>query len=237
MVSKITLLVTLATYICIFVYSVFALRVVVTGPIGFGCIIILIFPVLLTFTVGSIIIAKNTDIKPVLNIAAYIILTIGLLGATNLINDTIRKKNYAANKAKNQEIYAEVSEKGECLNRSHRFEPASIYYFNDKLYKIHFSNNEVSNIFIRNPEHYDGNDYIRVYEVNKKYTLMLEKTALNDFNNWIIYVDNIGYFHLGDHIPFYGIMRYEHNEYTILDEELHTKILERAPSVFQKREQ
>jgi hypothetical protein len=223
MFSKIMLLIVLITYVGIIVYYNFVIKRVVTGRIGLEGLMILIFPILFAFIIGIVVIVKNADIKPFLNAVIYIILTIGLLWTTDFVNDTIRRKKYATSKIQKQALYEEVSGKGKCLISIEVGRYFEIYYFNDKLYEIIYSNDEVSLIFVNNPVLYiDENDYIRVYEVNKKYILMLAKRDLDTFDYWKIYIENVGYMNLGEfHNAMYII---ENNEYTILNEDIHTKI-------------
>ncbi|MCL2681995.1 MAG: hypothetical protein FWE63_00750 [Bacteroidales bacterium] len=227
MISKITFLVTLATYIGIIVYYNFVLKRVITGPIGLVGTLILISPILLAFIIGIVVIIKNTDAKPFLNVIVYIVLTIGFLWTTDFVSDTISEKKYAASKIQRKGLYEEVSEKGERLIDIEVGVNFELYYFNDKLYEVHFSNDEIENVFVCNPELWkntDENDYIKVYEVNEKYVLMLAKRALDTFDRWMIYMENVGYMYLGECYKTMYII--ENNEYTILDKDIHTKIQE-----------
>ena len=224
MFSKITFLVALATCTGIILYNIFILKRVITGPIDGGGVLILITPILLAFIAGIVVITKNADTKPLLNVAAYIVLTVGLLWTTSYISDMVRARKYATYKIEQQALYEEVSKNGECLINlevgRRRYE---IYYYNESLYDIDFLDNKRSYVSCRSPKvNIDESKYFRVYEVNKKYQLLIDEEGLNMFRGWLIYVENVGYMYLGErYLAMYII---ENNEYTVLDEATDAKI-------------
>ena len=233
----ITFFVALATYILIILYYKFFLNTI-GGPIGLDGFIIIIIPILLTVIIGIVIILMNTkdiDVK-ILNIVLYIILTVASLWITSSINDKIDEKDHQALINGIKTLYKEVSEKGELLDDNKYW--SELYYYNDNLYDISYNNYEVSLIFDIKPNvNINENDYIRVYEVNKKYILMLAKSALNTFDNWIMYVNNVGYFRLEnpDMEPMddmFGVVEriIKNNKYIILDKDIDTKLQEKWKS-------
>ena len=140
MISKITLLVALATFIGIIAYNRFVLERVITGPVGSG-ILILVAPILLAFIIGIVVITKNSDTKPVLNVFVYITLTVGLLYSCLVIDGV----QYAISKKKKKALYEKISEKGERLVDIEVGNNFELYYCNEKLYEIWFGNNKIEN--------------------------------------------------------------------------------------------
>jgi len=190
-----------------------------------------VFFISITFTLLLVvaILAK----MPSWHTVASILLSISLLWATFFIIDAIMEKQSAKQSAalqiSRQALYEELLEKGELLTKD--MGSRNIYYYNDKLYETRFYDEEIQSIFINEPdnsrEDYYKNNYIRVYGVNEKYILMLEKNELDKFGDWIIYVENVGYMPLYSDGRFKAMNIIENNKYTVLNEEIHAKIQEK----------
>ena len=204
-------------------------------PMGKGFLLVFFTIILIVLTL-ALVIAIFVKM-PSSHTAAYILIIIGFSLAISFAIDAIMEreseKQSEAIKKEKQTLYDLVSEKGELLLDNRRW--SEIYYFNNALYGINFDNSDISLIYVRELDlNVNENDYIRVYEVNKKYILMLAKSALDEFDDWIVYVEKVGYMHLEKpneslSNPWCGSAKeiIEKNEYIILDEDIHTKIQEK----------
>ena len=237
MISTTTLIVALVTYILVVLYLIL-LNSNSGMNIGLGGLIIYMIPILITFIIGIIIVAKRANAQPFLSVIIYIILTIGFLFATVAIKGVVIKAVITTYAIAGRTMDKTMIKKGERLYNNLYYDNTgyAIYYYNGELREINvFENNKTSSKIISTVANLDLNvverDYIKVYEINKKYTFLLEKSAVNSFNEWIIYVENVGYMRwLGGwerhDIIFVVKCIIRSNEYIILDEDIHSKFFE-----------